>query len=489
MWMNGALSAAAPRFLAMAAVSAMSIGAPALGADSQSDLFQPDALRTGAALRQRTGGMIDPDGNLCAISTPATEPLTLTAAVDLALCRNPTTRAAWAAARQQAAAFGNAKSAWLPTVSVTGSETRTYGNHVDVSGALDSAPQDSHDAALNLNWTLYDFGNRSARIKSARLLLDAAAASVDSASQQTVFAVVQGYFGVVAADATQLSAQATTVTAARSLEIARALRSGGVASLSDVLQSETAYDTAVLGQIQADAAARSARGTLAVVLGAPADTQFTLAADAVPAEVPMLTERMSDLMAEASRQRPDLAAALAQRDAAAANVTVARALGRPSISVQGGRSVADTTGVASQNYNQVGIYLTVPIFSGFSVAYGVRQAQALLEASEVSVEQARLTVSLSVWNAYYALDSENQQLTATATLIKTAQDNEQVAQGRYKSGVGTIVDVLTAQSAASSARLLRISAEYGWQVARAQLTLALGRLTGAQPLTIDPNLP
>jgi outer membrane protein TolC len=74
-------------------------------------------------------------------------------------------------------------------------------------------------------------------------------------------------------------------------------------------------------------------------------------------------------------------------------------------------------------------------------------------------------------------------------LIKTAQDNEQVAQGRYKSGVGTIVDVLTAQSAASSARLLRISAEYGWQVARAQLTLALGRLTGAQPLTIDPNLP
>ena len=67
-------------------------------------------------------------------------------------------------------------------------------------------------------------------------------------------------------------------------------------------------------------------------------------------------------------------------------------------------------------------------------------------------------------------------------LIKTAENNEEVALGRYKSGVGTILDVLTAESAAASARQLRINSELDWQVARAQLVLALGKLTGTDPL-------
>jgi outer membrane protein TolC len=112
----------------------------------------------------------------------------------------------------------------------------------------------------------------------------------------------------------------------------------------------------------------------------------------------------------------------------------------------------------------------------------VRQAQAQLEQSEANAGQARLGVSQGVWNAYHALDSANQQLAATATWIETAAQNEEVALGRYRSGVGTILDVLTAQNGAAAARQTRIGAELNWQVARAQLALALGRLTGSEPL-------
>lgn len=449
--------------------------------DPQSDLFQPDAFRTGAALQKRTSGLTDPRGRDCPLVEGR---LSLPMAVDLALCRNPATRSAWAAARQQAAALGGAESAWLPTVSATGSETRSFGEHVDVTGNIVGNSQNTGDAAVNLSWVLYDFGGRSGRIKGARGLLDAAADTVSSVSQQTVFNVVQNYYSVVAADATLVASRATEGTSARSLEIARALRDGGVASLADVLQAETAYDLATLTRLQADVAAKAAYGGLAVVIGLPADQSLRLAAEPVPAEVPGLSARMSDLMAQAARQRPDLAAALAQRDAAAADVTVARAVGRPSISFQAGRNFTNTSGIPNQNYSQVGIFVTVPIFNGFAVTYGVRQAQAALEASEANVDEARLQVSLGVWNAYYALDSANEQLGATALLTKTAENNEQVALGRYKSGVGTILDVLTAQSAAASARLLRINAEFGWQLARAQLALGLGRLSSAASLNI-----
>jgi outer membrane protein len=455
-------------------------------ADPHSDTFQPDFFGTGSALQKRTPGLTDPFGRTCALPSDA---LSLSRAIDLALCRNPATRSAWAAAHEQAAALGSAESAWLPDISATGSATRTFGPHQDDNGVIDSADQNTKDAAINLSWTLFDFGSRTGRIRSAHYLLDAAAATASSVSQQTILSVVQDYYGVVAADAAVVAAETTAATASRSLEIARSLREGGVATQADVLQAETAYDQALLTRIQAGQTAKTARGGLAVVVGATADQPLKLAADPVPTQVPQLTARMEDLMAEAARQRPDLAAARAERDAAVANIAVARAAGRPSISIAAGRTTINQTGIPTQNYGQVGINVTVPIFTGFAVGYGVRQAQAALESREVNAEQIRLNVTLDVWNAYYSLDSANQQLVITGTLTTTAQSNQDVAVGRYQAGVGTIIDLLTAQTAAATARQLRITAELNWEVARAQLALALGRLTGAEPLSTDITLP
>jgi len=293
-------------FLAAYVFAAVSLSA---AADPKSDTFQPDAFRTDAALRERTPGLSDPLGRDCPLPPSA---LSIAAAVDIALCRNPATRSAWASAHLQAAALGSAESTWLPSVTVTASEARFNGSHADATGEIVDTPQNTGDAALNLSWTLYDFGLRGGRIKSARYLLDAAASNASSTVQQTVFNVVQSYYGVVAGDAALLAAKSTADTAATSLEIARALHEGGAAALGDVLQAETAFDQAVLARVQASQTLASSRGTLAVLVGVTADQPLKLEPQAVPAEVPALTARIADLMAEAARQRPDLAAARAQ---------------------------------------------------------------------------------------------------------------------------------------------------------------------------------
>lgn len=460
----------------LAAVT-LSAAAPASGLDP---------FGTDKVLRRDTQGLTDPLGNDCALPG---DPLSFAAAVDLALCRNPQTRISWARAHEQAAALGAAESAWLPSVTATGARNRDYGRHADINGTIVNTPQNSTDAAVNLSWTLYDFGGRTGRIQNAHHLLDAAAATASSVVQQTVRAVVQDYYGAVAGNAALLAARSSEEIAAHSLEIARALQRGGVGALGDVLQVQTAYEQAVLARLQAESAARTAQGTLSVELGVSADQPFKLAAEPVPAAVPELSARIADLMAEAARQRPDLAAARAERDAAESSIKVAQSVGLPSISIGALHSYTSTTGVPNQNYNQIGINVTVPIFSGFNATYGVRQARAALQVSEASLEQVRLGVTLDVWSGYYSLDSANKQLIASADLLRTAEQNEQVSLGRYQAGVGSIVDVLTAQTALATARQVRINAELGWKVARAQLALALGRLSSAQPLLETAALP
>ncbi len=475
---NGAMHATPrnPRLARVAQVmpafaSAILLGSPAILAGPLDDPFG-----TRAAIAPRTTGLEDPTGRDC---TPPAGSLTITSAIDLALCRNPSTRAGWAAARQQAATLGIAESAWVPSVVASGSE-----NWSDAPHTLGTATgmQRTTDAALSLSWTLFDFGGRESRIASARHLLEAAASSADSTSQQVVLATVQTYYGVVAADAALVAAQRAEQAAQRSLDVARGRRDAGVATRADVLQAETAFGQALLQRVQAEGALASARGTLAVTIGAPADLPLQLDSAPVPAEVPALTRRVADLMADAARQRPDLAAALAQRDAAQADITSARATGRPSISVGASRNYAQIPGLPNENYNAIGVNVTWPLFNGFNTTYRVRQAEAALAAREANAEQVRLAVSLDVWSGYSGLDSAGQQLKATASLLASAVENEQVALGRYQAGVGTIVDVLTAQSALAAARQQRIAAERGWQVARAQLALALGRLTSAEPL-------
>ena len=418
--------------------------------------------------------------------------LSLGAAVDLALCRNPATRTAWATARQQAAALGSAESAWLPSLNLSGSDSReSGGTHTDGLGNLISTAQTTRDAALSLSWLLFDFNGREARIDSARQLALAGAANLSGVAQTTILNVAQAYYTAVAADASAAVARRAEQAYLDSLEAARGLQQGGAAALGDVLQAQTAYDSARLARLQAEITAKTSLSALALAAGVRADTPLHLEAQVPPQKAEDFSAYQSKLAAlidQASAQRPDLAVARAQRDAAEANVTVARATGRPSLSLTASRNLSEVTGLPNQNYSVIGVTLTVPVFTGFNVHYAEHQALAALDASEANLEQIRLNISRDVWNAYFQLESASQQLSASAELVATAAQNQEISLERYKSGVGSILDLLTAQNAAVTARQQRIVAELGWQESRAQLAFALGVLRNAQPLS-ETGLP
>ena len=181
------------------------------------------------------------------------------------------------------------------------------------------------------------------------------------------------------------------------------------------------------------------------------------------------------LIVEARQRRPDLMAAEARVKAAQANVDYTLASGLPTLSVGAGQSWLDTGNITS-NSSSIGLTLTLPLFSGFSTTYQVRSAQANAEVSGAQRDNLSLQVALDVWNAYQSLITATQTIRTTIDLLASAEQSERVALGRYKAGVGSILDVLNAQSALASARLQRIQALLDWHVSRASLARAVGVL-------------
>lgn len=401
----------------------------------------------------------------CTGRLPA-QPLSALDAVDLALCNHPQTHEVWAAARVQAAQLGVAEAGWLPTLAGSANLSRfDYGDD----------PYSKRSAALNVAWLLYDFGQRAAGVDNARALLAAAAATQDATVQALFLAALQGYYSAQAAKSAVVAASEAERAAREAYAAAEARYQVGVATPADRLQAQTALSQATLNRIKAEGEVRNALGTLAYALGFRAGQPLVLAAVPAPPAESDFRQGVEALIAEAQARRPDLKAAEAQLQAAAASVDLARAQGRPTLALAGGPSWQETAGTTLRG-NSIGLTLNVPIFSGFDTTYRVRAAEAQTEVRAAQRDRLRNQVALDVWKAYQGLTTAGQSLKTAADLVASAEQSERVALGRYKAGVGTVLDLLAAQSALASARVQRIQAELDWNVYRATLAQAMGAL-------------
>lgn len=402
----------------------------------------------------------------CAVALPE-RALNLPDLVNFALCNNPQTREVWARSQAQAAQLGVSKANYLPGASLSASENRSK---TETAGSVDQ-----RSAGITLSYLLYDFGSRSANLENARQLLTAAIATQDSTVQTIFLAAVQAYYQTQAASAALDAALESERAAKESFAAAEARYLAGGATPADKLQARTAYSQASLNRITAEGNLKNTQGILANMIGLDANRNVLLVPANTEAAPSNFEGDVGSLIEEARRRRPDLRAAAAQVRAAEASADAARAADRPSISLNASSSQNSIAGISSHS-SLVGINLSVPIFSGYAPTYRVRAAEAQVETNSVQLERLRLQVALDVWTAYQNLITATQSLRSTADLMDSAKQSERVALGRYKAGVGSILDVLNAQSALASARQQRIQSTFNWNINRAALAQAMGNL-------------
>lgn len=422
--------------------------------------------------------------DICAQGLPST-PLTLVDVVDQALCRNPQTREAWASARARAAEVGLARGAFLPTVDtdVVVSRSQVAG------GGLPSEGTTQTRAELTVSWLLYDFGARDANLEIARQVLASASATQDNAVQEVFFNALQAFYLVHTRDAALAAALNSERSSQEALRAATVRHEVGTATPSDRLQAQTAYSQAVLDRIRADGDLKGARGGLANVLALSAEQPLVLVPSLQPPPDEGYAADVGALIAEASRRRPDLLAAEAEVRAAEASIAAARASGRPTVSLFATAGLQDSGNGPVTRSGTLGVNLNVPLFSGYAPTYRTRAAEARAEAQVALRDRVRLQASLDVWRSYQALVTAIQSVRTTRDLLASAESAERVALGRYQAGVGSILDVLTAQAAHARARQQQVQATFDWNIARASLAQATGSLDLALLTSMDGPRP
>jgi len=413
--------------------------------------------------------------------------LTLADVVDLALRNNPATRASWAQARAAADLLGSARGQYYPTIegAATLSRTRQAAATTVVSGE-----RTQYGPSISLTYLLLDFGGRSGSVERARQSLFAASLSHNATLQNTVLQAESAYFTYMATLALLGAEQSAIAEAQANLTAAQQRYKVGLATIADVLQAKTALSQEQLNLETTQGNLQAARGGLAAALGLPANLPFDLAALPGPIPVGTLSQSVDSVINEALRNRPDLAAARAQAASAAAEVRVARSAEFPSLTLgsNAARTYSTSQVFAGPSYG-VTLGLSIPIFNGFSHQYDVSAARAQADAISALADQTRQLVVTQVFISYYALQTAEARVATADDLLTSALQSVQVAAGRYREGVGSIIDLLTAQTALANARAQQVQSRWQWYSSLAQLARDAGVLgvRGDTPFTLSPD--
>jgi outer membrane protein TolC len=224
-----------------------------------------------------------------------------------------------------------------------------------------------------------------------------------------------------------------------------------------------------------------AYGNLANIMGAPANINFQIA-DSKLDDIPAFIDQDIDALIEQARlQRPDLMASEAQLKASLAKIEAVKADAKPKVRVEASNQYDEKNsfGQSSLNTSQLGIFLSIPLFEGYKPTYLIRSAEATAELNASKRDQLKLQVSLDVWTAYQNLKTANESITASNVLLLSAEESSRVALGRYKEGVGNIIDTLNAQSALANAKQQKIQSVLNWNIARTTLAQSIGVLDNA----------
>src|SRR5713101_4581624 len=191
--------------------------------------------------------------------------------IDLAEAHNPETRVAWENARAQAASIGIARSELFPTLSAV-ALAGVDRQEAPLGSQFYRQTIPNFQISLNLNYTIFDFGERRGRINVERARLLAANFTFNDVHRQLIYDVSQAYYRLINAAGQEEAAGANLVNAQNVQQAAEERLRNGLATLPDVLEARSAtaqaqYDLqAVLG------AEQIAQGDLLTALGAPAHT-------------------------------------------------------------------------------------------------------------------------------------------------------------------------------------------------------------------------
>src|SRR5437867_9751558 len=396
---------------------------------------------------------------------------TLEECIEIALRQQPILKAAAATVAAGRERVWETTAAYLPQASANYQASRRHASNSSLTGSKGNiltsrtSTFDFYSTGVALSQVLFDFGQNLELIHAAQASAEALAADADTQHETVVFNVQQAYFMLLAAYRLRDVAEETVAQNQKHLDLAEGRHDVGLAPRIDVTTAQVQLAQAELNQLSARNAVSLGRETLRNTLGLMGPLDFDIVDLLEEPRTEVSDEEALDL---AYANRPELRSLAAQERADVERIKAIEKEYLPKLSLESNVTWNGSRYPLQEKWEFGGL-VNLSVFNGGLTRAQVGEAKANLENLRATEDATRNNVSLEVRQALLNLRQQAESIGVADKGLQQGRENLSLAEGRYKTGVGNIIELTDAQVALVSAEASRIQALVGSRTALATL--------------------
>lgn len=323
-------------------------------------------------------------------------------------------------------------------------------------------------AGTTVSQLLTDFGRTTSLAASANLAAKAENQNALATKEQILLAVDQAFYNALQTQAVLTVAQQTVKDRQTVADQVGALYKSKLKSELDFSFASVNLAQAKLLLLDAQNNLNAAQASLSAVLGFPSLQNFQLVEDNSILSAP--PDNVDDLISVAFSMRPEILALEFDSESAERFRRAERDLLFPDIQALGVVGDAPVRNPIITNwYGAVGVNIDIPVFNGFLFTARAKEAALRSEAAKEKLRDLRDRISRDVRTSWLNAKTAYDRLAVTQQLLDQANLALNLAQARYKLGLGSIVELSQAQLQQTQAQISNVSAGYDYRLALAVL--------------------
>lgn len=388
--------------------------------------------------------------------------LTLQDSLDLALQQNPSIEIAQSELDGAKADVSKVRGSFGPSLKLSGSGTY-YDEKKDDS-------RDSYTTKLSMSLPLYTGGNLEGSLGKAKANKVYYEQGLDKAKQQLVLDVTKAYFNILQTKNTVEYAEEAVVTMQSHVKNTQAFYQAGTVPKSDVLRAEVELaqnkQDFIIAQNNYNLAVASLNNLLSLDYNSELVIKEKLSYDKVDVN-------LAQSIQKALQQRPEMAQATSQIEAANEGIKVAKSGRHPEVEISGAYGWSDTKFPPEDDSWSVTLAAELNLFDSNVTKSDVAKAKTTKQKAELSLKQTSDDIALEVRQSFLNMREAEERIHTSLKAVEQAEEDLHIEQVRYAAGVGTNTDVLDAQVALTKAKNNHSAALYDYNVAKASLSKAV----------------
>ncbi len=366
---------------------------------------------------------------------------------------------------EEARASLNAQKARLDAVKAGNALTGS----LSASTGRQTGSDQSYSTAFTVTKLLSDSGKNALERRSQGLAIDTASESQREAVLTVRKGVKDAYYTLLLNGLKREQAANAVRTYEKHLEKAKGFYEAGAKAKFDVTKAEVDLSNARIALVSAEASLATARAGLSNAVGVQLGDVEPVSAFLSPRPLPDEPFAVEQAMAN----RPDIRSARLKSESGKLSVAIAAKGNAATVSLSGSANLSGSEWPLDDAFRAT-VTLSVPVFDGGLTDAKVAEARYGAQGADAALRRVEQTVLYDVRSALLSVREAEARIPVAELLVRQAEENLTLAEGRYETGVGNVLEVADAVLAFTSAKTSLYQAQHDYSAALAALEKTLG---------------